>query len=1555
MANPKAFCSHRSVDKPVVMEVFRKLREAGIDAWVDQWEILPGQDFVAKINEGLKACDVGLVFLSSASMNGDWQQAEISALTALMVKEKKPLIPILLDADVPIDPLLLSRSKLGIEQFDQLVNAIYGRTDKPPICPPHQKATEYQFAIRLRRLKSGDIGVSINTESGEKVEEIPVKPGGAFEFSYMDFLKSRLPGSRLEDTNVVSRQVENDLLKLGKAVGKVVFPEPIANQLQDLMKKASGQGGVNLFFETVDPQLLSIPFEAARLPDGRAPALEPGVRVSRRISSSPASKYILPGPLKILVAVGAPDEGKTPNTVLDLEAELQNIIDGVAAARQYGNAYVKILEVAHPKEITKALKERAYHVLHLSGHGQRGQLELEDEDGYPVSVIAQDLAGAIIEAGRPLPHVFLSACHTGQGDSETVSLAHGLLERGVPSVLAMQSAVSDQYAIGLANRFYANLALSETPMVSAAISHARRELENERKIAVNQNTAPIRPPEYGTPSLLLRGEEAPLLDRRQEMEPVEETPRSRAAGTVPLLKIGDLVGRREEVRTIMRILTDDPRAVDKFGRKAGCVITGIGGVGKSTVAGRVMERLAEKGWYVVAVGGTVGPRELSLAIGRAALADGFEGISTQAKKLRDDTLSDEDRLYLLTQFIADYPVLLVLDNFEDNLSAGENTYKDPVIANLIQTLCQSSRAGRLLVTSRYPLPESSVWLVTRHLGPLSKAQTAKLFLRHSGLKDATPESLKLIQRLIGGHPRMIEYLDAIVNQGRARLAVVEEKLRSLAKRENIDLDQPGDKIEDQIHKALDVGAADIMLDELLELASKESGDRQVLLQAAVFTMPISQEGLQQILSIGGIGSKIENIEEAVYRLINLSLLSQLEGDSLWVHRWTAKALHDRIDRKDYQFYCKNGGLYLKEETAKTLSVKTAIESVRLLLKGHAWDKISTLAWSVVSFLQNYGQTIDLVAFCSEVTELLPRSNANWPGLTGTQADALLKLGYGPLAFKKYQESMKAQECLVDQEPGRADYLRDLLVSYGRIGDLHRRLGQGEAATRYYQKALEMRKRLVDEEPGRADYLRDLSVSYERMGDLHRDLGQGEAAAEYYQKTLEMRQRLVDEEPGRADYLRDLSVSYGQTGDLHRRLGQSEAATGYYQKALEIDQRLVDQEPDRADYLRDLSVSYGRTGDLHRGMGQGEAAAEYYLKAREIAECLVDQEPDRADYLRDLSVSFNKMGDLHRDLGQGEAAAEYYLKAREIAQRLVDQEPDRADYLRDLSVSFNKMGDLHRDLGQGEAAAEYYQNDLEIAQRLVDQEPDRADYLRDLSVSYNKMGDLHRRLGQSEAATGYYQKALEIDQRLVDQEPDRADYLRDLSVSYNKMGDLHRDLIQIKAAAGYYQKMLEISQRLVDQEPDRADYLRDLSVSFNKMGDLHRDLDQGEAATGYYQRALEIAQRLVDQEPDRADYLRNLSVSFSKMGNLFRGLDQGEAAAEYYQKTLEIRQRLVDQEPDRADYQVDLAVSLARTGILDSMIRGLEILKKLKNENRLSSQDEPKIKAIIELIIGSRND
>ena len=111
-------------------------------------------------------------------------------------------------------------------------------------------------------------------------------------------------------------------------------------------------------------------------------------------------------------------------------------------------------------------------MFYLSGHGGAGLIELETEDGEPDPVTAQQIADAVQDSGHPAPLMYLAACHSGlggtDGETETAGLAQALLERGVPLVLAMQTAVSDRYTTDLAGRFYAELT-STTPYAGVAL------------------------------------------------------------------------------------------------------------------------------------------------------------------------------------------------------------------------------------------------------------------------------------------------------------------------------------------------------------------------------------------------------------------------------------------------------------------------------------------------------------------------------------------------------------------------------------------------------------------------------------------------------------------------------------------------------------------------------------------------------------------------------------------------------------------------------------------------------------------------------------------------------------------------------------------------------------------------------------------------------------------------------------------------------------------------------------------------------------------------------
>lgn len=64
----RVFLCHSSNDKPVVRQLYQKLRiEDWIQPWLDEEELYPGQDWNFEIEKAVEAADVILVCLSKGS------------------------------------------------------------------------------------------------------------------------------------------------------------------------------------------------------------------------------------------------------------------------------------------------------------------------------------------------------------------------------------------------------------------------------------------------------------------------------------------------------------------------------------------------------------------------------------------------------------------------------------------------------------------------------------------------------------------------------------------------------------------------------------------------------------------------------------------------------------------------------------------------------------------------------------------------------------------------------------------------------------------------------------------------------------------------------------------------------------------------------------------------------------------------------------------------------------------------------------------------------------------------------------------------------------------------------------------------------------------------------------------------------------------------------------------------------------------------------------------------------------------------------------------------
>src|SRR6185312_16714834 len=167
-------------------------------------------------------------------------------------------------------------------------------------------------------------------------------------------------------------------------------------------------------------------------------------------------------------------------------------------------------------------------------------------------------------------------------------------------------------------------------------------------------------------------------------------------------------------------------------------------------------------------------------------------------------------------------------------------------------------------------------LVRIDVPPLTRSELGRLFVRLPQLRDLTPEQRQVITRTIGGHPRLIEFVDALLRQGRSNLKDVADKLRDLAWHEEIDLNAQRD-VEQAVDAAVLLGSRNIVLGMLVDLLDGEQ--RELLLQAAVSTIPLSPDDL----SYARYGRAVEGPQRdaalrAVARLVALTLLSPALGE-----------------------------------------------------------------------------------------------------------------------------------------------------------------------------------------------------------------------------------------------------------------------------------------------------------------------------------------------------------------------------------------------------------------------------------------------------------------------------------------------------------------------------------------------------------------------------------------------------------------------------------------------------------------------------------------------------
>jgi hypothetical protein len=144
-------------------------------------------------------------------------------------------------------------------------------------------------------------------------------------------------------------------------------------------------------------------------------------------------------------------EGANARYLRNLAAEARRLRHALDRAERAGLCELVTRQNATAADVLDLFQDARYRdrvvVFHYGGHADGYRLLLESAEGQPMAADAGGLA-AFLGRQRGLSLVFLNACSTG-------AQVKGLLDMGVPVVVATAQAIEDEAAVEFSDRFYA--------------------------------------------------------------------------------------------------------------------------------------------------------------------------------------------------------------------------------------------------------------------------------------------------------------------------------------------------------------------------------------------------------------------------------------------------------------------------------------------------------------------------------------------------------------------------------------------------------------------------------------------------------------------------------------------------------------------------------------------------------------------------------------------------------------------------------------------------------------------------------------------------------------------------------------------------------------------------------------------------------------------------------------------------------------------------------------------------------------------------------------------
>lgn len=284
-------------------------------------------------------------------------------------------------------------------------------------------------------------------------------------------------------------------------------------------------------------------------------------------------------------------DNSDPRKILILEAipkgsrfgrEIRNISEAIKRSRYRDRFTIEIHTAVRPRDIRRAIIEKAPYIVHFCGHGtEQGCLVLEDDEGCPKLVTSDALASLFKLSQDSVQCVLLNACFSDK------PAAH--ISQYIDYTIGMNREVADEAAIAFSEGFYDALGEYEDSLSHIALfrkafdvglnaielegfegqnpifrsKHSRVEI---RRIEIgsnlpNHSNGPLPPPSPPPPS-------SKVIGRYSELRKFLQMEQWKEADTETTRMLLEITGRQKagwlRVEDIKPSLCSDLRVIDNL-------------------------------------------------------------------------------------------------------------------------------------------------------------------------------------------------------------------------------------------------------------------------------------------------------------------------------------------------------------------------------------------------------------------------------------------------------------------------------------------------------------------------------------------------------------------------------------------------------------------------------------------------------------------------------------------------------------------------------------------------------------------------------------------------------------------------------------------------------------------------------------------------------------------------------------------------------------------------------------------------------------------------------